>query len=320
MIGYFIGNEPPWPGREPQFVDLILAGPPGDMQKRPEAHLAAGDTPERRKAFVVAAFERYLETINAAVRRHEPNHLNLGIRFGGDPPVDGARRRARLRRLQREHLPLRAAACRRWTASTSSTGRPILDRRVPHRRARTRARAGPRAGEGPGGARRRRTATTWSRRFAPGDGRHALVPVGRPAVHRPQRRRELQHRVRGRRPTGRTRELVSGGEDDARAPGRRPPGRRRRRSIACRSHAEEGLAGTTATRLGALGFWLLALEGSRLSRLWAPGSRRDPMPPPAARLLPGRGVTALPGRGVTEAVPARALLSAGTVLPRAARA
>ena len=25
MIGYFIGNEPPWPGRESQLVDLVLA-------------------------------------------------------------------------------------------------------------------------------------------------------------------------------------------------------------------------------------------------------------------------------------------------------
>jgi hypothetical protein len=24
LIGYFIGNEPPWPGRESQFVDLVL--------------------------------------------------------------------------------------------------------------------------------------------------------------------------------------------------------------------------------------------------------------------------------------------------------
>ncbi len=85
MLGYFIGNEPPWPGRESQLVDLILAAPAGEMQKRLKAHLADGDTPERRKAFVHAAFERYLDVINAAVRKHAPNHLNLGIRFGGNP-------------------------------------------------------------------------------------------------------------------------------------------------------------------------------------------------------------------------------------------
>jgi hypothetical protein len=85
MLGYFIGNEPAWPDRESQLVDAILAGPAGEMQRRLKTHLAAGDTPERRKAFVYTAFERYLEVINAAVRKHAPNHLNLGIRFGGDP-------------------------------------------------------------------------------------------------------------------------------------------------------------------------------------------------------------------------------------------
>ena len=85
MLGYFIGNEPSWPGRESQLVDLLLAAPASELQARAKAHLAAGDTPERRKAFVVAAFRRYLEVINAAVRKHAPNHLNLGIRFGGDP-------------------------------------------------------------------------------------------------------------------------------------------------------------------------------------------------------------------------------------------
>jgi hypothetical protein len=85
MLGYFIGNEPPWPGRESLLVDAILAGPASEMQKRLKAYLAEGDTPKRRKEFVFAAFEKYLKTINAAVRKHDPNHLNLGIRFGGTP-------------------------------------------------------------------------------------------------------------------------------------------------------------------------------------------------------------------------------------------
>jgi len=85
MLGYFIGNEPPWPGRESQLCDAILAGPESGIQKRLRAHLAAGDSPERRKTFILAAFQYYLDTINAAVRRHDTNHLNLGIRFGGSP-------------------------------------------------------------------------------------------------------------------------------------------------------------------------------------------------------------------------------------------
>jgi len=27
LVGYFVGNEPPWPGRESELVDMILAGP-----------------------------------------------------------------------------------------------------------------------------------------------------------------------------------------------------------------------------------------------------------------------------------------------------
>ena len=88
MIGYFIGNEPPWPARESQLVDLVLAGPKSAMQDRFRSQLAKGDTPAIRKALVHAAFTRYLEIVNAAVRRHAPNHLNLGIRFGGTPPDD----------------------------------------------------------------------------------------------------------------------------------------------------------------------------------------------------------------------------------------
>jgi hypothetical protein len=86
MIGYFIGNEPPWPARESQLVDLVRAGPATEIQKRFKAGLANGDTPAIRKALVHAAFTRYLEIVNAAVKRHDPNHLNLGIRFGGTPP------------------------------------------------------------------------------------------------------------------------------------------------------------------------------------------------------------------------------------------
>jgi len=86
LIGYFIGNEPPWPGRESQLCDAILDGEPGEMQKRLKVWLAEGDTRARRKQFVIEAFGLYVDTINAALRRHDTNHLNLGIRFGGNPP------------------------------------------------------------------------------------------------------------------------------------------------------------------------------------------------------------------------------------------
>jgi hypothetical protein len=86
LIGYFIGNEPPWPGRESEVIDMVLAGPPSAMQRKIKQFLAQGDTPERRRQFVVSAFEKYLAMVGAALRKYDPNHLNLGIRFGGDPP------------------------------------------------------------------------------------------------------------------------------------------------------------------------------------------------------------------------------------------
>jgi hypothetical protein len=86
LIGYFIGNEPPWPRREPEVVDMYLAGPPTAMQRRLKQYLAQGDTPERRRLFVVAAFEKYLAMVGAALKKYDPHHLNLGIRFGGNPP------------------------------------------------------------------------------------------------------------------------------------------------------------------------------------------------------------------------------------------
>jgi hypothetical protein len=86
LLGYFIGNEPPWPGRESQFVDLVLQGEPSEMQNHFKAGLANGDTPQIRRQLVLDAFARYLAVVNAAVKKADPNHLNLGIRFGGTPP------------------------------------------------------------------------------------------------------------------------------------------------------------------------------------------------------------------------------------------
>jgi hypothetical protein len=86
LLGYFIGNEPPWPGRESEVVDLFLKGPDTATQRKLKEFLAQGDTPDRRRQFVYAMFERYLTLVNQAIKKYDPNHLNLGIRFGGTPP------------------------------------------------------------------------------------------------------------------------------------------------------------------------------------------------------------------------------------------
>ncbi|MDD8027482.1 MAG: hypothetical protein PHI34_13325 [Acidobacteriota bacterium] len=85
LLGYFLGNEPPWPGREGEVVEMFLQGPETATKTALRAYLAQGDTPERRVRFVHGMFEAYLDLMGRAVRKADPYHLNLGIRFGGIP-------------------------------------------------------------------------------------------------------------------------------------------------------------------------------------------------------------------------------------------
>lgn len=62
---------------------MILAGAVSATQTKLKEYLAQGDSPKRRKDFIVTAFEKYLELACAAVKKYDPNHLTLGIRFGG---------------------------------------------------------------------------------------------------------------------------------------------------------------------------------------------------------------------------------------------
>jgi hypothetical protein len=83
VLGYFIGNEPPWNARESELCGLILGGPATATQAKLKEFLAAGDTAARRREFVLASFQKYLETVCGAVRKYDPNHLLLGTRYGG---------------------------------------------------------------------------------------------------------------------------------------------------------------------------------------------------------------------------------------------
>lgn len=86
LIGYFTGNEPSWLGQESRLCDLILA----DEKDRPikkelRKYLDESDTPERRRTFIFKTFQTFLETVNNSVKKYDPNHLSLGIRFGHIP-------------------------------------------------------------------------------------------------------------------------------------------------------------------------------------------------------------------------------------------
>jgi len=83
LLGYFMGNEPPWNERESELCGMILGGPDTATKAKLKEFLAAGDTPARRFEFVLTSFRKYLEIVCNAVRKYDPNHLTLGIRYGG---------------------------------------------------------------------------------------------------------------------------------------------------------------------------------------------------------------------------------------------
>ena len=83
IIGYFVGNEPAWLGQEVRLTHLIQDGRDRPIRTELNNYLQRnGDTPENRTAFIHNAFDIFLQTVNTAFKRHMPNHLNLGIRFG----------------------------------------------------------------------------------------------------------------------------------------------------------------------------------------------------------------------------------------------
>jgi hypothetical protein len=86
LLGYFVGNEPPWPGREMDLINVILEGDDTPMKSALKKYLDEGDTPERRISFVYDTYKKFITTVNSAIKKYDPNHLNLGLRFGGNPP------------------------------------------------------------------------------------------------------------------------------------------------------------------------------------------------------------------------------------------
>lgn len=125
LLGYFIGNEPPWPGHESMLVDMIQGGPDTATRREVRRWLAAGDTPERRSEFVYRAFDRYLAMTGAAVRKYDPHHLNLGVRFGGHPP-DAATRAARVFDVYSVNIYAAVPDAKDLARQYELSGRPLL--------------------------------------------------------------------------------------------------------------------------------------------------------------------------------------------------
>jgi hypothetical protein len=88
ILGYFVGNEPSWLGQETRLCDLILEGTDRPIKTELKKYLQAGDTPERKKEFVYKTFDTFLQTVRKTMKKYDPNHLNLGIRFGNLNELD----------------------------------------------------------------------------------------------------------------------------------------------------------------------------------------------------------------------------------------
>ncbi len=88
LIGYFIGNEPAWLDQEERLCNLIMNGPDRPIKSELTEFLAKGDTPERRNEFIHETFRIFLETVDNALEKYDPDHLDLGIRFGNVLEID----------------------------------------------------------------------------------------------------------------------------------------------------------------------------------------------------------------------------------------
>jgi hypothetical protein len=86
LIGYFIGNEPRWPGRN--LIERILADPEeSPTQRFVRAFLEdKGDTAAARDAVVEKISRHYFKVTADAIRKADPNHMVLGIRWAGSAP------------------------------------------------------------------------------------------------------------------------------------------------------------------------------------------------------------------------------------------
>lgn len=89
LIGWFTGNEPAWIGKEIRLSDLILEKGDSYFKNALSKSLSSGDTPEKRKQFVYKTLRIFLETVDNALAKYDPNHLHIGSRFGGgEAPAD----------------------------------------------------------------------------------------------------------------------------------------------------------------------------------------------------------------------------------------
>lgn len=88
LLGYFIDNERPWKHEDQaeEFLQLFLKLPSSSPGYQ-EAMKAKAAGINEVVLFREKVAERYFTTIAEAVRHADPNHMILGCRFAGRPPL-----------------------------------------------------------------------------------------------------------------------------------------------------------------------------------------------------------------------------------------
>ena len=88
LLGYFTDNELPWKHEDEAktFTDEFLKLP-ADAPGHREAAKASAGGEESMRAFREMVAEIYFRTTAEAIRAADPNHMILGCRFAGRPPL-----------------------------------------------------------------------------------------------------------------------------------------------------------------------------------------------------------------------------------------
>jgi hypothetical protein len=88
LIGWFLGNEPAWARgfeADQSWAETVLSDPEDSATKRRLQSLIASAGQDGAREFLYDCAQKYFEVITASVRKHDPNHLVLGVRFAGQP-------------------------------------------------------------------------------------------------------------------------------------------------------------------------------------------------------------------------------------------
>ncbi len=91
LIGWFVGNEPHWArtfGALQSWPDMLLADPESSATQNKLKELLAANPGQEQKIkeeFLYTCAKQYFDTIAQAIRKYDPNHLILGIRFAERP-------------------------------------------------------------------------------------------------------------------------------------------------------------------------------------------------------------------------------------------